>query len=359
MKSANLFRLILSVYWVITASLCYPATGRADEAQPTKKPMITIGVIASLTSFAAPYGRAVTMGSELAADELRKNGIDVRLVIEDDLSDFKNVVTAFHKLTQIDHVDAIVGGTWWLDSIAKLADTRGIPVMSCETLMENGTVPSSTRFIMQGDLRKWVTVFEPAVRDNKWAKGAAIRFISNFGGTLADEMRVMFSHDSRTFVGEFEYSDVQAEQATTLALQLKRSRADVVYIDGQPSGVATILRRMREQGLNKMGILTNSLIMEAVAQGLVQSDQFPNLYFNTRADAAPLFVQRFKDKFNEAPKLQADLGYYSVLLLAKALEAGEPIKRLRDGITIDGKQFQFDAAGVLHSARQEMRRLNP
>jgi len=66
-----------------------------------------------------------------------------------------------------------------------------------------------------------------------------------------------------------------------------------------------------------------------------------------------------RDKFNEAPKLQADLGYYSVLLLAKAFEAGEPIKRLRDGITIDGKQFQFDAAGVLHSARQETRRLHP
>jgi branched-chain amino acid transport system substrate-binding protein len=299
------------------------------------------------------------MGSELAADELRKKGIDVRLVIEDDLSDFKNVVTAFHKLTQIDHVDAIVGGTWWLDSISKLADTRGIPVMSCETLMENGTVPSSTRFIMQGDLRNWVTVFEPAVRDNKWAKGAAIRFISTFGATLADEMRVMFSRDNRAFVGEFEYSDVQAEQATTLALQLKRSGADVVYIDGQPSGVATILRRMKEQGLNKMGILTNSLITEAVAQGLVQSDHFPNLYYNTRAGADPLFVQRFKDKFNEAPKLQADLGYYSVLLLAKAFETGEPIKRLRDGITIDGKQFQFDEAGVLRSARQEMRRLNP
>jgi hypothetical protein len=38
-----------------------------------------------------------------------------------------------------------------------------------------------------------------------------------------------------------------------------------------------------------------------------------------------------------------------VLLLAKAFEADEPIKRLRDGITIDGKQFQFDAAGALYS----------
>jgi branched-chain amino acid transport system substrate-binding protein len=333
--------------------------GHADDASVAKKPAITIGVIASLTSFAAPYGKAVALGAELAVDELRKKGIEVRLVVEDDLSDSKNVVTLYHKLTQVDRVDAIVGGTWWLDSIAKLADTRGIPVMSCETLMENGTVPSSSRFIMQGDLRKWVSVFEPAVRDNKWTKGAAIRFISTFGATLADEMRVMFSRDDRRFVGEFEYSDVQAGGANTIALQLKRSHADVVYIDGQPSGVAIILRKMKEQGLNKIGILTNNLITEAVAQGLVQADQFPNLYYNTRADLDPSFVERFKAKFNESPKLQADLGYYSVLLLAKAFEGGEPIQRLRDGITVDGKEFQFDSAGVLHSARQEMKRLNP
>jgi ABC-type branched-subunit amino acid transport system substrate-binding protein len=197
------------------------------------------------------------------------------------------------------------------------------------------------------------------VRDQKWSKGAAIRFISTFGATLADEMRVMFSRDARDFVGEFEYSDVQAEQATTLVLQLKRSRADAVYIDGQPSGVATILRRMKEHRLNEVGIFTNSLITEAVAQGLVQADQFPNLYYNIRAGADPGFIQRFKEKFNETPKLQADLGYYSVLLLAKAFEDGEPIKRLRDGITVDGKEFQFDSAGVLQSARQEMKRLNP
>jgi ABC-type branched-subunit amino acid transport system substrate-binding protein len=211
---------------------------------------------------------------------------------------------------------------------------------------------------MQGDLRNWVTVFEPVIRENHWTRGAAIRFVSTFGATLADEMRVMFSREGRTFAGEFEYADVQAEQASTVVLQLKRSRAQVVYIDGQPSGVATILRRMKEQGLNTIGILTNNLIAEAASQGLIHPADYPNLYFNSRSESDLIFSQRFKEKFNEAPKLQADLGYSSVRLLAEAFKGQEPLKRLRDGMTIDGKDFRFNSDGVLGLARQEVKRLD-
>jgi ABC-type branched-subunit amino acid transport system substrate-binding protein len=83
---------------------------------------------------------------------------------------------------------------------------------------------------------------------------------------------------------------VHAEQAATLALQLKRSGADVVYIDGQPSGVATILRRMKEQGLNKMGIFfpcTGATIFFPVP-GLLFFSRYPD-YFSPHLTQLPSF----------------------------------------------------------------------
>ncbi len=349
--------LIRALLLICALFQCSPATSVADEGSPTKRPDLKIGVIASLTSFAAPYGKAVVMGAELAAEEKTKAGTPTTLVIEDDLSDPKNTVAAFHKLTQVDRVDAIVGGSWWLDSIAKLAERRRIPLISCETLLEKGTPSSSTRFIMQGDLRRWVTVFEPTIFNHGWTRGAAIHFISSFGVTLAEEMRTIFSRDGRTFVGDFEYADVHAEQANTLVLQLKRAGAEVVYIDGQPAGVAAILRRMKEQGLHKMGILTNNSISESVTQGLINPEDFPNLFYNTRAVSDSAFETRFKENFKEAPKLQADLGYYAVLLLAQAFQDKDPLGRLRSGLQLDSRTFRFNSDGVLQSATQEAKQV--
>jgi ABC-type branched-subunit amino acid transport system substrate-binding protein len=342
---------------VLFALVAFAIVSLAESPSRAPSTARKIGVLASQTSFAAAYGKAVVMGAELAAEEITKRGTPIALVIEDDISDPKSVVSAYNKLAHVDHVDAIVGGTWWLDSVVKLAERGGVPLISCETLMEKGTVSSSKRFIMQGDLRNWVRVFEPVIREHGWTRGAAIRFTSSFGATLADEMRNIFSRDGRTFVGEFEYTDVQGEQANTLVLQLKRSNADVVYIDGQPSGVATILRRMKEQGLNTRGILTNNLISESVAQGLVKPADFPNLFYNTRSSFDSEFKSRFKAKFKEDPKLQADLGYYSVYLLAEALKDKDPIGRLRSGMQVDGIPFVFNSDGVLQSIKQEANHL--
>src|SRR5258707_4496020 len=48
------------------------------------------------------------------------------------------------------------------------------------------SVLGKTYFILHGDLRNWVRVYQPLIEQKGWKKGAIIRYVSGFGATLAD-----------------------------------------------------------------------------------------------------------------------------------------------------------------------------
>ena len=107
----------------------------------------TIGVIASLSSFAANFGQAVVDGAQLAAAELATQGVHVDLKIEDDRSVNKETVSAYMRLAEAEHVDAIIGGSWWLNAVVKRAEQTKLPLLSCETLYNDDAVAGDSYFI--------------------------------------------------------------------------------------------------------------------------------------------------------------------------------------------------------------------
>lgn len=322
---------------------------------PQKK--IRLGFIGSLTSFAANYGNAVLRGAELAVSELRAEGKDIELIVEDDQSDTRHAAAAYAKLSSVDHIQGIIGGSWWINAIVKASERDGIPLISCETLLNGDHIPGENYFLLQGDLRDWIRIYEPVIESLGLKRAAIIHFISGFGTTLAAELRQTFSKPGREFVADIEYSEIQVPDAAALVLQLKKSNPDVVYIDGQPAGYATILRRMQEVGLNHITIFGHSSLGDATREKLFDTSAFPQLYASRRTTFDPDFVQRFKQKHNEAPILNADLGYYAVRLMAAALETSEPVAALRSGLSIRGRRFEFDSKNVHTAAPQEVARI--
>lgn len=341
---------------IILLLLCVCVSSGASlnaHAQP-RQPVRRIGLIASLSGFAAPWGVAVKEGAELAVEELKGAGRSIELFVEDDQSETAKVLPAYRSLRDIRRIELLVGGSWWVRPLAQITERDGLPLLSCETLEDADFVPSRTYFILLGRVADWVRVYEPLFRARGWRRAATVQFTSGLAQTIADEMRRIFAGPERSFVGSFQYQEIQFPEAGTTLLRLKRAQPDVVYLDGQPGGIVNFLRRRAELKLQEIPVVTHEGFGPVVEEGLLDLQQARNVYYLRRTPPDPGFAGRFEAKFKHPPVLNADLGYYAVYMAQAALETRDPLAALRAGSVVQGKELRFDKNQVASGTAQEV-----
>ena len=90
MVRAILFHLFLLIVSILSSEDCF--------AQQVVPGLVKIGVIQSLTGFAAEDGKTVVQSLQLAAEDINARGsYHVQLLVEDDGTQTKNTVSAFEK----------------------------------------------------------------------------------------------------------------------------------------------------------------------------------------------------------------------------------------------------------------------
>lgn len=325
-----------------------------------EKPPLRIGLIASLSGFSARYGTAVLEGARLAAKEIKERGTRIELLVEDDQSSPSQVTSAWQKLSSIDRAEGLIAGTWWANSIAPQASRAGVPLLSCETLYNREWIATQGYFTLLGDLRDWIRVYEPLVAERGWKKGAMVKFTSGFADTLEEEMRQVFSSQGRSWIKSIEYSDLDLKEAATIAAQLKVLKPDVVYVDAQPQSFAALMKRMTEQKISGMAVISNPIVRDAAEEKLFDPRAFQGeIYYTQRESFRPAFVEKFRAHYGRDPLLNADLGYYALHLLVQALSGQEPAgSALKSGkLSVDQLHFEFDDLNVYRGVRQKVIRL--
>src|ERR1035437_3916118 len=70
---------------------------------------VKIGFVNSITGPEAPIGENLTNGVTLALEDLKKKGIDVDLIKEDDTGKPEKSMAAFEKMATRDNVTGVVG----------------------------------------------------------------------------------------------------------------------------------------------------------------------------------------------------------------------------------------------------------
>ncbi len=354
MKQKFFFLIIFLIIQIIA-----PLKDSKAEEKRYPQQKLHIGYLGSLSGFAANYGNAVLEGVNLAVADLEKEGKEITLEIEDDGSESKNTLTAYRNLVDLKKVNLIITGSWWIKSIIKIAEKQNIPILSCETLLSEGTVFGENYFIMGGDLRDWVRIYEPLVQEKAWKTAAIVRFVSDFGSTLQSAMEELFSKEGRRFVGAIQYADVNASDVNTNLLKLKSLNPDVIYIDAQPSSLVNIFKRINNLGIKKPVYLSNSIVQDLLDQKLMSAKDLPQLYFTKRENYSPTFSQRFKDHYHKAPYLNADLGYAALHLAEKAMHSGNSIQFLKTSkVKLFETTLEFDAQNVFTGIKQNIWYLN-
>ena len=255
----------------------------------------------------------------MGIDELKSKNINLQLYIEDDASANKQTVTAYHYLVDVKKVDVIIAGTWWINDVISLSKRDNIPILSCETMFNDDAVLSSNYYLLGGDLRDWINTYSDLVKEKDFKRAAVIHFISGFGFTIKREVQNLFSGNGKKFLGSIEYTDPNVEDVNTIVLKLKQIKPEVVYIDGQPNGLAKILKKMKEMKIENITVFTNSIAEDMLKQNLISRESLPKLYFTKRASYSTEFINKFQSKYGIEPFLNADLGYYSTQIIAESL----------------------------------------
>lgn len=347
-----LFIRILASIALFLFIFIFSSSPLVAEARPLR-----IGIISSLSGFASSYGQAVLDGAHLAQEELHQSGALIELAIEDDQSDTRNALSAYTKLKTIDKISALIGGSWWVNSIAKRTEVDSIPFLSCETLFDKGFIRAATYFSLAGDLRDWVRVYEPLIAEKGLSTAVTVKFASGFGDTIAEEMERIFSIPGRRHLAALEYSDINMAEAPTLLAQIAAKKPQAIYLDAQPASFSNFVRRMRTMQISNITVFANSVAHDALESGIISGQEIENLYFTRRQSYQPAFVEKFKRRFGVAPQLGADLGYYAVFILKQAFADGHEgaLSRIKEGnIAVDGIRFQFDENNVWRGIAQEI-----
>jgi len=104
----------------------------ALSAGPAWSAPLKLGVINSITGPEAPIGENLTNGIKLAEEDLKKKGIDVELVWEDDTGKPQVGISAVEKLATRDNVVGIVGAytSAVTNAVARKAEQNKVPLVN-------------------------------------------------------------------------------------------------------------------------------------------------------------------------------------------------------------------------------------
>lgn len=228
---AVLVCILLDACPALFASVCV--------AEPLK-----VGVIAPLTGPASPYGSAVKNGLELYVKE-HPGGL-VNYVVEDDQFSSTRTVAAFHKLVDVDGVDALISvGSTSTAAIAPLVQERGIPLLGW---VSDDRISKGRSWIMRSYMSGFEEGYEAAneaLRRGYKSVGVAVSS-SDYSASVKNGFLRGFPGD-RVLLNE-EFLPEEMDYRTLIA-RIRSLALDGVYLCINPGPQSVLARQIKQAGL--------------------------------------------------------------------------------------------------------------
>lgn len=315
-------RVVFSTLFLSVVSISFSAYCFAQQVAPQ---IIKVGVIQSLTGFAAEDGKTVIQSLQLAAEDINARGsYHVQLLLEDDGTQTKNTVSAFEKLAEQD-VAAIIGATWDFTSnaIMSRAGRKKIVLFNTSTLLEalNNSdaqgyafVNASTAESEAGPFEKYLEAAQP--------KNAVVVFANNSWGEtqLKVYKRIAASHGVK-IIEELRSTLFDANEWNVFITKIKQKNANLVVLLLNKNDLTLFIRRGIEQEL-KSKIFASKNLYDAW-EGEASKDIFNGVCFTyplAQLSNEQPFVIRYRERYQENPRIYADNTYDSLFIIKIAYE---------------------------------------
>ncbi|HJV64858.1 MAG TPA: ABC transporter substrate-binding protein [Geomonas sp.] len=286
---------------------------------------VKIGVINSITGPEAPIGENLTNGIKMAQEDLKKKGVNVDLVWEDDTGKPQIAMSAMEKLATRDNVAGVVGPytSACSNAVAKLAEKYKVPLL----------VPAAAKEEITRQGYKWVyrmnapaDVYASVIIDAVLATGhpKTVAFIyenTDFGTSTAKSAKEYVTKKGLHVVADEPYSKGSPDYRSTLT-KIRAKNPDLVFMVSYVADAILLMRQAREIGLKPQaflgggaGFTTAEFAREKVISNYVlSSTQWTD---DVNWPGARDFDKRYKAKFGKEPTYHAACAYESMMIMAE------------------------------------------
>jgi branched-chain amino acid transport system substrate-binding protein len=294
---------------------------------------VKIGVINSITGPEAPIGENLTNGIKMAQEDLKKKGINVDLVWEDDTGKPQIAMSAMEKLATRDNVSGVVGPytSACSNAVAKLAEKYRVPII----------IPAAAKEEITRQGYKWVyrmnapaDVYASVLIDAALSAGRpkSIAFIyenTDFGTSTTNSAKAYVLKKGIKIVAEESYSKGSPDYRSTLT-KIKAKKPDLVFMVSYVADAILLMRQAHEIGLKPQaflgggaGFTTVPFAKEkAISTYVLTCTQWTD---DVSWPGARDFGKRYKAKFGKEPSYHAACAYESMIIMAEtaAKNAGD------------------------------------
>lgn len=295
---------------------------KSNTSNTTPNQPIKIGGVLSLSGSAASDGESIQKGMELAKIDLKKQGIDIELIYQDDKTEPKGTVNAINAIV-MQGVEAIIGPTW-----SYLADA-GIPVsdrLKLVSLMPANTseyvsARSQYAFFTTSKVERLVPTLTKWLTDNNKKSIALVRNQGAWYDTVAKAVQSAAKEAGAKIV--FEESvpfGSEVDTIPTIIAKLKQLKIDLLFFEmDSEKGIAIVLKKAQEQGISADMISVTTALGRVLGSD-VSISKLNNKFYIIAPQTSQEFKNKFTDFYGKKPGPYADRAYDSVMVLVEAIK---------------------------------------
>ncbi len=319
---------------VLTALL--GALARPAAAAPMK-----IGFVNSVTGPEAPIGEALTNGADLAIDDLKKKGIDVAVLRQDDTGKPQVAMSALEQLATGDDVAMVVGpyASAPANAIAKLAEQYKVPLL----------IPVASKEDITRQGYQWVfrlnapshdyaqQLIDAALTLGKPKSIAVIYESTDFGSSASTQAKEYAGKKGLKVVADEAYQKGAADYRSTLT-KIRALNPDLVFMVSYVADAILLMRQSREVGLKPQAFLGAGAGFDTIqfqsekdiSNGVLVVTQWtPDSAWPGAAD----FAKRYEQRFGKRPTYHAATAYEAMMIAGDVVtKAGGDRKKVREAL---------------------------
>src|SRR5512138_1543005 len=285
-----------------------------------RRAQVKIGFINSITGPEAPIGENLTNGVDMAVEDLKKKGIAVSVVKQDDTGKPQVAMSALETL-EGEQVAAIVGPytSANANAVAKLAEQYKIPQVVPAAAKEEITKQGYKYvFRLNAPAHQYAqSLIDAALTFGKPKSIAFIYESTDFGNSVSAAGKEYAKAKGLRIVGDESYQKGAADYRSTLT-KMKAAGPDLVFMVSYVADAILLMRQSREVGLKPQAFLGGGAGFDT-AQFEGEKDISTNVFSVTQwtpesgYPGAAEFAQRYQQKYGKKPTYHAACAYAAMM----------------------------------------------
>jgi branched-chain amino acid transport system substrate-binding protein len=308
-------------------ALALPGTGRAQ---------VKIGFINSITGPEAPIGENLTNGVDMAVEDLKKKGIAVTVVKQDDTGKPQVAMSALETL-EAEQIAALVGPytSANANAVAKLAEQYKIPQVIPAAAKEEITRQGYKYvFRVNGPAHQYAqSLIDAALTFGKPKSIAFIYESTDFGNSVGAAGKDYAQKKGLQVLADEAYQKGAADYRSTLT-KIKSLNPDLVFMVSYVADAILLMRQSREVGLKPQAFLGGGAGFDTAQ--FASENPISNLVYSVTqwtpesSKPATEFAERYKAKFGKKPTYHAACAYAAMMVAGEvATKAGGDREKVR------------------------------